>query len=162
MEHFETYNLIIRHLFANFIEIKCYIFNFIGYFVFISYFLCKFRVSNTFLLCWFHDSLIYGCIFFGSKFQWFDLLYFYFYYFIFLIVFLSKSNRSITRLNRKLKLSKTIFYFLDELVLIFWLYCLDWVTTLGSNPPNIHPYPLHIVFDTFEKMNEEKYFNFSI
>jgi hypothetical protein len=90
---------------SNFAEIKCYIFNLIWDFCFFSYFLYWFRVvRNTLFLCLLHDSLIsVACL----------LL------ILFIFLFLTESNRQITRLSRKYEPVKTDLYFMGELGLIF-------------------------------------------
>jgi hypothetical protein len=61
-------------------------------------------------------------------------------FYIFLL-FLTKTNRPITRLNHIHKPVKTVLHFLDGLSLIFWLDYLGRVINLGPNPPKpAHPY----------------------
>jgi hypothetical protein len=62
--------------------------------------------------------------------------------FIYLLnfLFLTESNRSITRLNRKPEPVKIDLYFMGGLGLVFLLCGLTRVTTLGPNSPIVHSY----------------------
>jgi hypothetical protein len=100
---------------SNFAEIKCYIFNLIWNFCFfLTFYIDLEFVRNTFLLCLFYDSLTSGCIFSESKLQRLGLL-----LILFIFLFLTESNRQITRLSRKYEPMKTDLYFMGQLGLIF-------------------------------------------